>query len=107
MLNIRYQQTVQRFLEEIQISFLLTLGCAVFFLELQLFEYYAADFYLSDGIFGSVFYMLTGLHGFHVLLGTGMLTVCYAKLAYYTDGFSDTVMPQYFPSIFLKSSIWY
>lgn len=107
MTNLRYHRAVQALLEEIQLSFLVTLGCAVLFLELQLFEYYAADFYLSDGIFGSVFYMLTGLHGFHVLLGTGMLAVCYAKLSYYTNGFSYPEMPQLFPSIFLKSSIWY
>jgi heme/copper-type cytochrome/quinol oxidase subunit 3 len=34
-----------------------------------------APFDISDGIYGSTFYMLTGLHGMHVLVGTIFLIV--------------------------------
>ncbi|MDI1259684.1 cytochrome c oxidase subunit 3 [Aquabacterium sp.] len=47
------------------------------FLCLQAYEYYEAyvhyNLKLSSGIYGSTFFMLTGFHGFHVLVGTLML----------------------------------
>jgi len=42
-----------------------------------------ADFRLSDGIYGSTFYMATGFHGFHVLIGTIFLIVCIFRLFNY------------------------
>jgi len=47
----------------------------VIFLGFQMFEYSHAAFGLDGGVYGSLFYMLTGFHGFHVLLGTIMLMV--------------------------------
>jgi cytochrome c oxidase subunit 3 len=43
-------------------------------------EYYEAQFTISDGIYGSVFFMATGFHGFHVLLGSTFLLVCLFRL---------------------------
>ena len=53
------------------------LGCI--FTMLQLFEYISASFTISDSVYGSVFYMATGFHGFHVLIGTTFLIVCYRR----------------------------
>jgi cytochrome c oxidase subunit 3 len=59
---------------------ILTILLAALFTALQGFEYYEANFRISDGIFGSTFFMATGFHGFHVFVGTCFLSVCLIRL---------------------------
>jgi cytochrome c oxidase subunit 3 len=56
-----------------------TLMYAVAFTLLQCDEYLTAPFAISDGIYGSVFYMITGLHGVHVIIGTLFIFVCFIR----------------------------
>lgn len=64
-------------------SLAITITLAIIFTAFQAYEYTTADFRLSDGIYGSTFYMATGFHGFHVLIGTISLTVCLVRLVQY------------------------
>nr|WCH57803.1 cytochrome c oxidase subunit 3 [Hypnea spinella] len=64
-------------------SLFLTIILAAIFTMFQAYEYNMADFRLSDGIYGSTFYMATGFHGFHVLVGTISLTICFIRLINY------------------------
>jgi heme/copper-type cytochrome/quinol oxidase subunit 3 len=59
---------------------ILTIVLAIIFTGFQVFEYISASFTISDGIYGSTFFMATGFHGFHVLIGTIFLTVCLIRL---------------------------
>jgi heme/copper-type cytochrome/quinol oxidase subunit 3 len=61
-------------------SLLLTIILAIIFTGFQAFEYTTANFNITDGIYGSTFYMATGFHGFHVFIGTVVLTVCLIRL---------------------------
>jgi cytochrome c oxidase subunit 3 len=45
----------------------------------QAYEYSHAGFGFKDGIYSSVFFMATGFHGFHVLIGTLFLIVCFFR----------------------------
>jgi cytochrome c oxidase subunit 3 len=57
----------------------LTLALGVIFLAGQLFDYSVLGFGISDGVFGTVFYTLTGFHGAHVFGGTVGLTILLAR----------------------------
>lgn len=61
-----------------------TLILAVVFTMLQGYEYSVSEFSIADGAFGSCFYFSTGFHGFHVIVGTAMLTVAFARLVVYS-----------------------
>ena len=47
----------------------------------QAYEYSHAEFAFTGGIYGSTFFMATGFHGFHVIIGTIFLTVCLLRSA--------------------------
>mgnify|MGYP006272853733 CR=1 FL=1 len=53
-----------------------TVFLGVFFLGFQVYEYTAVQFDFTGGIYPSTFFMATGFHGFHVLIGTIFLFVC-------------------------------
>jgi cytochrome c oxidase subunit 3 len=61
----------------------MTVALALTFIGLQAFEYHHAytelGLTLGAGIYGATFFMLTGFHGFHVMLGTTMLSVILAR----------------------------
>jgi len=59
---------------------LVTILLASVFTGLQGLEYVEAPFTISDGIYGSTFYLATGFHGFHVFIGTVFLIVCLVRL---------------------------
>ncbi len=48
----------------------------VLFTVCQIYEYGHAAFAFKGHIYGSTFYMATGFHGFHVVIGTIFLGVC-------------------------------
>lgn len=75
--------------KKISVQYLgLTIGLAVFFILFQAFEYLNAPFTISDSVYGSIFFMTTGFHGFHVAIGTIYLVVCYFRLS--ADHFTRT-----------------
>jgi cytochrome c oxidase subunit 3 len=62
---------------------LITIIFAIIFTALQAFEYNQAPFTLADSIFGSAFFITTGLHGLHVIVGTIFISFGYARFVKY------------------------
>jgi cytochrome c oxidase subunit 3 len=61
-------------------SLLITILLGIEFTCWQAVEYYEALSDITDGVYGSTFYMTTGFHGLHVLIGTTFLIVCFYRL---------------------------
>ncbi len=63
---------------------LATIVLGLIFVCVQAYEYYfaysALNLRFDSGAFGSLFFMLTGFHGFHVLLGATMLAVILGRM---------------------------
>ncbi len=59
---------------------ILAIVLGVFFTILQAYEYSHAAFGFSGNIYGANFFMATGFHGAHVIIGTIFLFVCLMRL---------------------------
>jgi cytochrome c oxidase subunit III len=56
-----------------------TVFLGALFTACQAYEYSHAALGFKDGIYASTFYLATGFHGLHVLIGTIFLTVCLVR----------------------------
>lgn len=68
-------------------SLAITVSLGVYFLVMQGLEYYEAPFAMADGVYGSTFFLATGFHGMHVIIGTiflfyVLLSIISGKLLY-------------------------
>lgn len=65
--------------EDVIKALALTVGLGMTFTALQALEYSHAGFAFTDGVYPSAFFMATGFHGFHVIVGTIFLAVCLVR----------------------------
>jgi len=79
LVNYAHKAIVSHIFKDIQIGLLLAIICGIFFLGVQYYEYSVASFSINDSVYGSIFYMLTGCHGFHVFVGTIFLIVAFCR----------------------------
>ena len=71
LLEGNFSQTVQ--------GLAVTCGLGVYFTILQVIEYCEAPYSIADSVYGAVFFVATGFHGAHVLIGTTFLAVCLVR----------------------------
>lgn len=69
------------------IGLFITVFLGFYFLFLQGKEYFLSEFSIKSTVYGTVFFMLTGFHGFHVTIGTIFLLVCLIR--HYFTHFSN------------------
>nr|AVE15508.1 cytochrome c oxidase subunit III [Parablepharis kuhlii asiatica] len=72
LLENNYNQTIQG------LTFTIFLG--IYFTALQLYEYNEASFTITDSVFGSTFFVATGFHGLHVIIGTTFIITCLTRM---------------------------
>jgi cytochrome c oxidase subunit 3 len=66
----------------------LTVSLGVVFTAIQGYEYIEASFTFADSVYGRCFFIATGFHGLHVIIGRVFLSVIYLRLA--SGHFSST-----------------
>nr|AXS66422.1 cytochrome c oxidase subunit 3 [Cucujoidea sp. 32 KM-2017] len=79
LMENNFKQTIQ--------GLTLTVILGIYFSMLQGLEYMEAPFSIADSVYGSSFYMATGFHGLHVLIGTTFLLICLIR--HYLNHFSS------------------
>nr|AFY16785.1 cytochrome c oxidase subunit III [Dalcantha dilatata] len=68
MMNNNYKQVMT--------SLFLTVMLGIMFTALQYYEYIESMFCISDSVYGASFFMMTGFHGIHVIIGSMFLMTC-------------------------------
>nr|QXV86734.1 cytochrome c oxidase subunit III [Bisetocreagris titanium] len=81
------------------LTLLMAILLGVYFTMLQVWEYYQASFSIYDSIYSSLFFIMTGFHGFHVLVGTLFLIVALNRII--KSEFSN------YHHFGLEASLWY
>lgn len=90
---------IEGYSSEATSGLVVTILLAVIFTVFQGYEYVTAPFNISDSVYGSTFYITTGLHGLHVIVGTILLIVCLIR--HQLGHFTPT------HHIGFEASIWY
>lgn len=54
----------------------------LYFTSLQIGEYLESRFSIRDGVYGTTFYVITGFHGAHVIIGTTILFISLLRQKY-------------------------
>nr|UQS80543.1 cytochrome c oxidase subunit III [Convexana sp. 1 JW-2022a] len=73
LINNNYSQMIK--------SMILTIILGIYFTILQMYEYMESSFCISDCIYGSTFFMSTGFHGFHVIVGTIFIMTMFFRIS--------------------------
>ena len=98
------------------VGIIITVLLAAIFTGFQGFEYVEAPFTIADGVYGSTFFMATGFHGIHVIIGTLFIAVAFFRILSYslTDhhhlGFEASILYWHFVDVvwlFLYVSIYW
>nr|QSS48574.1 cytochrome c oxidase subunit III [Kradibia gibbosae] len=81
------------------LGLIITILLGIFFSGVQYLEYKEATFTIADSVYGSIFFMATGFHGLHVIIGTMFLSISLIRMT--KNHFSSD------HHIGLEMAIWY
>jgi len=75
----RHHRLIEGAHRQINLSLLLTIVLGLYFTAVQAIEYVEARFSIADSSYGRTFFIATGFHGLHVIVGTGFLLVSFCR----------------------------
>uniref|UniRef100_UPI00315DE93D cytochrome c oxidase subunit 3 n=1 Tax=Dicyrtomina ornata TaxID=1113191 RepID=UPI00315DE93D len=75
-----HHSIIENNFSQASMSLIMTLVLGVYFTSLQGLEYWEANFNISDAVYGATFFMATGFHGLHVIIGTTFLLICFLRM---------------------------
>ena len=79
-----------------------TIFLGLLFTLCQLFEYFNCSFSFNDSVYGSIFFLTTGFHGLHVIVGTIFLLLVLFRL------YTSTIQLGYsFSNVGFDLAVWY
>nr|UKE80292.1 cytochrome c oxidase subunit III [Phlogotettix monozoneus] len=108
LVNNNYSQTAQ--------SLFITIILGLYFTVLQAVEYFEAPFTMADSVYGSTFFMATGFHGIHVIIGTLFILISTLRImklhltSYHHVGFEASAWYWHFVDVvwlFLYISVYW
>jgi len=73
--NLSYYSAKVKNREMVDIFQIIAIILGLLFLRIQCSEYFELNINISDNVFTSIFFLLTGFHGLHVIIGIGLLTL--------------------------------
>lgn len=76
----RHYRILNKNYNESLISLIITFNLGLYFSLLQYIEYKEASFTISDSVYGSTFFIITGFHGLHVIIGTIFIIIITIRL---------------------------
>jgi len=74
-----HHSIIEKNFSETTIGLILTIILGFYFSALQAIEYIEASFSIADSVYGSTFFVATGFHGLHVIIGTLLLLSILAR----------------------------
>jgi len=79
-MHIAYEMLKRGFINRFKIFLALTFILGTIFIIGQIIEYSNSGLSIKDGVYGSTFYLITGLHGTHVIMGLAFMLVIMAMV---------------------------
>nr|ALR69328.1 cytochrome c oxidase subunit III [Bemisia tabaci] len=74
-----YDLTMDNF-ENSKITLMMAILLGIYFIAIQSYEYLNSNFSFNDSVFGNSFFILTGFHGLHVMIGLIFLVIMLTQL---------------------------
>jgi len=94
-----FRPRIVRARHDVLYGFFVTIVLGGLFTAIQYYEYLHSTFTIADSVYGTTFFLTTGFHGLHVIIGTLLLLVSFKRM--YSYQFTNA------HHVGMEAAIWY